>query len=163
MCAVVLGVTTANAQFEKGARTLSGNVTGLGFGFTKNSDGGGLDDQISFGLQAKGSYFIIDKLALVAGVGFDYIKLKDTDAENAFNFEVGGRYYFWDKLYGGVSYMGEKWTDYDYVSYAKVGMGATLYIKDNVFFEPELYFKQGIGDVDIYSSLGISVGIGVNF
>lgn len=173
MLIAALGITSASAQFEKGTKTLSGNLTGLGLDFTKATDGGGLDDQITFGIQAKGNYFVANKFAVMAALGFNYGKAHihnmdgssgdDTYSTNTFSFEIGPRYYFWKCMYGSVSYLGSKMKDFDYQNWAKAGVGATLYINDNVFFEPELYFKQGLGDIDIYSNLGLSIGVGVKF
>ncbi|MDR2920578.1 MAG: hypothetical protein LBV72_14595 [Tannerella sp.] len=172
MLIAALGITTVSAQFEKGTKTLSGNLTGLGLEFNKQTDGGGLDDQISFGIQAKGNYFVANKFAMMAALGFNYGKIHldmyggdndDTYSSNTFSFEIGPRYYFWNCMYGSVSYLGSKAKRFDYQNWAKIGVGATMYINDNVFFEPELYFKQGLGDSDIYSTLGLSIGVGVKF
>lgn len=173
MLIVALGFTTASAQFEKGTKTLSGNLTGLGLDFTKNSDGGSLDDRITFGIQAKGNYFIANKFAIMAALGYNYGKahIYNIDGSggdytyktNTFEFEIGPRYYFWNCMYGSLSYLGSKTKDFDYLNWAKAGVGATLYINDNVFFEPELYFEQGLGDIDNNSSLGLSIGVGVKF
>ena len=161
MLVAVLGVATANAQFEQGKKTLSANATGLGLDFTKVKD---VDDmQIDFGFRAKGSYFVIDNLAVTAGLGFGYTKMGDFNS-NAFNFEIGGRYYFYQALYGALAYEGSKAKDVDMESWGKLEVGYDFYITENVFFEPALYFKKGFGDAtkDI-SRFGLSVGIGVNF
>ena len=179
MLVAVLGISTASAQFEKGAKTLSANVTGLGLDFTKVKDAD--DTQINFGLMAKGSYFVIDNLAVTAGLGFDYEKEGDYDS-SLFRFEVGGKYYFYQALYGGLAYEGSKAGKYtvsepiegigvveaeinpDMESWGKLEVGYTYYITENVFFEPALYYKMGFGDAtkDI-SKFGLAVGIGVNF
>lgn len=165
---VALSVSTVSAQskFAKGGKTISANVTGLDLGFNKTTDGGGFDDYINFDLSAKGSYFVIDNLAVSAGLGFGYGKWGKDNGDtntNAFNFEVGGRYYFWNYLFGGLAYQGYKVKDIDYASYGRVDVGASLYISERVFFEPSIYFRQGFGDADINSKIGLSVGIGVNF
>jgi len=161
MLVAVLGISTASAQFEKGAKTLSANVTGLSLDFTKVKDAD--DMQIDFGFMAKGSYFVIDNLAVTAGLGFEYSKLGDLNS-NAFAFEIGGKYYFYEALYAGLAYEGLKIKDIDMESWGKLEVGYTYYITENVFFEPALYFKQGFGDATKdFSKFGLAVGIGVNF
>ncbi|GEM_PF-1738049 len=159
---MVLGGVAANAQqFTKGTKTLSANVTGLDFGVTKIKD---VDDSlINFGIMAKGSYFVIDNLAITAGLGFDYEKFGD-EKTNSFAFTVGGKYYIVNGLYGGLAYEGLKQKDVDMASFGKIEVGYDIYISENVFFEPAVYFKKGFGDTakDI-SQFGLSVGIGVNF
>ena len=162
MFVAVLGVATANAQFEKGGKTLSGSLTGLSLDFEKTKD---VDDMlINFGLMAKGSYFVADNLAVTAGLGFNYLKQGDFIDSNTFNFEIGGRYYFYQALYGALAYEGSKSKDVDMESWGKLEVGYTYYITDNVFFEPALYYKMGFGDMtkDV-SHFGLAVGIGVNF
>lgn len=158
--AMMVGLV-ANAQdFTKGTKTFSANATGLDFGVTKVKDA---DDIINFGIVGKGSYFVIDNLAITAGLGFDYEKMGDVNT-NAFAFEVGAKYYFYNALYAGVGYQGLKAKDVDLASFAKVEVGYDIYISERVFFAPAVYFQKGFGDTakDI-TSFGLSVGVGVNF
>lgn len=162
LMAVMLCVGAANAQFTQGSKMFSANATGLGLDFTKIKD---VDDMhINFGLMGKGSYFVIDNLAITAGLGFNYEKMGDLIDDNAFAFEVGGRYYLVNALYAGLAYEGNKMKDVDLQSYGKLEVGYDIFISDNVFFEPAVYFKKGFGDAakDV-TQFGLSVGIGVTF
>ncbi|MDR0864524.1 MAG: hypothetical protein LBO74_06280 [Candidatus Symbiothrix sp.] len=162
MLVAVLGVATANAQFLKGGKTLSGSLTGFDFGIT-NIDG--VDDsRINVDLGINGSYFVIDNLAITAGVGLNSYKFGDFDG-TGFDFTVGARYYFWQALYGGLAYIGEKSPSEgsDFLSAGKIEVGYDYYITDNVFFEPAIFFKQGFGDKNKVNTFGLSIGIGVNF
>jgi hypothetical protein len=161
MVVALVSVATVSAQFTKGGKTLSANVTGLDFGITSVKD---VDDSpINFGLGITGSYFVIDNLAITAGLGFDYYKEGDYNT-NRFNFEIGGRYYVYQGLFAALAYEGAKEKDFDLAGYGRIQLGYDLYITDNVFFEPALYFKKGFGDLtkDI-TQFGLSIGIGVNF
>ena len=153
---VALGVS---AQFSQGTKTLSGSLTGFDFGL---SGADGLDD-FNVDLGVNGSYFVIDNLAVTAGFGIGSYKAKDVDAVTNFNFEIGGRYYFWEALYGGIKYRGEKYQDVDLLNFGKIEVGYDYYITENVFFEPAIYFEKGFGDSNKWSNLGLSIGIGVNF
>ncbi|GHV25229.1 hypothetical protein FACS1894176_03200 [Bacteroidia bacterium] len=65
----VAGVLSANAQFTQGSKTLFAKSTGLDFGITSID---GVDDSvINLDLSVGGSYFVIDNLAITAGVGIN--------------------------------------------------------------------------------------------
>jgi len=159
---MVLGVTVANAQhFTKGTKTFSANATGLNFGVTDYKD---YDDTfIDLGIVGKGSYFIIDNLAVTAGLGFNYSKYGSQNS-HAFIYEAGARYYMVKGLFGALAYEGAASKGGDYISYGRVEVGYDIYISDKVFFEPAIYFKKGFGDTasDI-TQYGLSLGIGINF
>jgi hypothetical protein len=156
----VFGIVSANAQFEKGKKTLSGQATGFDFNY---STGENDYKDLNVDLSIAGSYFVADKLAVVALVGLDTGKFGDNDAVTNFTFGVGARYYFYDALYGQLAYHGVKLQDEDLLNYANIEVGYDYYITDNVFFEPAIYFSKGFSDLDKNSTFGLSIGIGVNF
>ena len=160
----VLGFATANAQdhFKAGDVTLSGKVTGLDFSIM-NYDG--VDDSyinVDFGID--GSYFVIDRLAVTAGVGLQSTKFGD-DSNTDINFTIGARYYVWDALFAGIAYTGVKRGDEgaDLLNYGGIQVGYTYYLSDKVFFEPALNFNMGFGDTNKVTQFGLSIGIGINF
>lgn len=157
----ILCMNTASAQFEKGSKTLSANVTGLNLGFTSIKDAD--DTHIDFNIMAKGSYFIIDNLAITVGLGLAYQEIGDYN-DHVFQFEVGGRYYLYQGLYGALAYEGGKMRFSDLASFGKIEVGYDFYISENVFFEPAIYFEKGFGNTakDI-TRYGLAIGIGVNF
>jgi len=161
LAVIMLCFSAANAQFTKGTKMFSGNLTGLGLGFTKIKD---VDNtQISFSLMGKGSYFLIDNLALTAGLGFDYLKLGDNNT-NAFALEIGGRYYLVKGLYAALAYEGLGGKDSDWGSFGKIDIGYDIFISEKVFFEPAAYFRKGFGDAaEDISQFGLSVGVGIKF
>jgi hypothetical protein len=157
----LLGVTLVSAQTEAGKKTLVAKSAGLDFGIQKFK--GDDDSSIALNLGVEGSYFVIDNLAIKAGFVIDSEKYGD-DSETDFGFTVGGKYYFYKALYGGLSYEGYKpgYKGADFLSYGKVEVGYDYYITDNVFFEPAIYFKQGFSKPES-TQFGLSIGIGVNF
>ncbi|MDR0798310.1 MAG: hypothetical protein LBN18_00910 [Dysgonamonadaceae bacterium] len=163
MLVAVLGLTTANAQdhFKAGDKTLSGQLTGFDFSYTKIDK----SNKLNVDLSIYGSYFVIDNLAITAGVGINSEKQKDVDGTTGFNFSIGARYYFYDALYAGVAYKGYQSGEKDakLESRARIEVGYDYYLSDNVFFEPAIYFEKGFGDIDKLSQFGLAIGIGVNF
>ena len=159
--AAIFGIATASAQFEQGAKSLTARTTGLGFESVSN-DGNAMYSKFNLGVA--GTYFVIDKLAVVAGVDVNYVKPDGIDATTTIDFEVGARYYVWEALFAGVSYVGESVTDEDLQSNVKINVGYTWYLTENVFFEPTLYYQLGFApEENKINVFGLQVGIGVNF
>lgn len=149
----LLGISTASAQFEKGNKTIAARTSALDLEFGK--------DRVNLNLSGYGSYFIIDNLALKGGLGLNYQKNGDVDI-SGFDFEVGANYYFYKMFYGGLGFALDKYSDVDLKTSIKFEAGATCYIAKNVFVNPAIYYKSGLGNTG-YSQFGLEVGIGVNF
>ena len=159
MLAVLLGFTTANAQFEKGGKTLSGRLSGLDLSFGKSNG----ENFLNANLSLAGSYFVADKIAVEGLLGVQTEKYGDLDAATAFTFGIGARYYLYEGLFAGVAYQGVKLQDVDLLSYLDAQIGYDYYITENVFIEPAFHFVKGISSLDKSSTFGLSLGIGVNF
>lgn len=158
MLVAVLGAATMNAQFEKGGKVLSGQLTGFNLSYETESE------LFNFGIQAAGAYFVADNFAVEAMLGLGIAKMSENDAYTSFGFGVGARYYFYNALFAGVDYQGWTATDEDLASYGTIKVGYTCYIKENVFFEPAVYFQRGLSDnTGKTNEIGLSIGIGVNF
>ena len=158
MLFTALSITSANAQFEKGRTTLSANTSGLDLGLS------GVDGlkNFDFDLGVRGSYFFIDNLAAMAGVGLSIESPDGGSSYTGFSFQVGAKYHFLDALYGGLTYNGITGTDMDLASFAQIEAGYTYHISKAVFFEPALYYQIGLGDMmKKYGRLGLSLGIGI--
>ena len=175
MFVVVLCVTTANAQFakdkknnvdkktlfEKGGKTLSASLSGLDLGFS------GVDNLDNFNLDfgVRGSYFIADNFAVMAGLGINFSSPKGDDSYAEFNIEAGVRCYFWEAMYGSLAYKGYRHTFMDdWLNFGQLEVGYTIHITNKVFFEPALYYTKGLSDlIKDQAKLGLSIGIGVKF
>ena len=153
MTLAILGVATANAQFTKGTKRIAAQTSAFDLNFGSHVT--------NFNIGAKGSYFIINNLAVKAGIGFDYRKEKKSDT-NTFNFEVGADYYFYKIFYGGFGFSFDKPKSIDLQSAIKLEAGASYYIAQNVYVNPAIYYKSGLGDNKV-SRFGLEMGIGVNF
>lgn len=84
-------------------------------------------DNTIFSLGVGAGYFLIDNL--VAGVNFAYV---DTGFGSDERFELFGRYYLFNNIYGGVSH---QFGDFDYTA---VSAGVNLFFNDTVSLEPSL-------------------------
>ncbi|MDR2125629.1 MAG: porin family protein [Prevotellaceae bacterium] len=155
----MLSIATANAQIAKGTTISLARVTGLDFSYASEED----QHLTQFELNAAVGYFVIDNLALVGQVGFAYSKWSDSESRSGFNFGLGARYYFVKTAYGQVGYAGQKVKDVDLANYVGLEIGYDIFISDNVFLEPAVYYAKGFSDVDKSSTFGLSFGIGIKF
>ena len=155
-----IGLNVLNAQtFFQGEKAIAASVSNLGLDLIKFN---GESTKANFNLGLKGDYFIIDNLTVTAGGGYSII-----NKDNYLWGEIGSKYYFWECLYGGIFYQGV----FDYgrlSSRGKIEVGASLYIADNVFIEPSIYFLRGEAagankTVEMFSQFGIALSFGVNF
>jgi len=159
--AIALGVVSVNAQdhFKAGDVTLSGQATGLDFRI--KSIEGVSDSQMDLTFGIDGSYFVIDNLAVTAGVLLQSYKFGSNSSTNV-GFTIGARYYVYDALFAGVAYEGIKPDKIDLINSATFKVGYSYYFSDKVFFEPALFFNKGFGDFNKTSTFGLSIGIGIN-
>jgi hypothetical protein len=164
--AALLGIATANAQIAKGTTILFATGSSLDLGYTSISDIDGYNIDLkttNFGLTGNGAHFIIDNLAIVGGLGFNYSHYKwhgDSGNNNSIAFLAGLKYYFVKTAYGSASYRGSKSKESDFASAVHLEVGYDIFISDKVFLEPAVYYKKGFSDI-ISSSFGVSFGIGV--
>jgi len=136
-------VLSSNAQNQKGAILLGGSSNGS---IT-------LVPEMIINLGANAHYFLTDKIALGAGVGFT--KLADVPAITTIS--LSGRYYLNSKLYGNVSYGLSELN-----KGLTLGAGYQLMLSDKVAFLSGLdYYMNPIegADAQINLNLGISVFI----
>lgn len=139
----LLAITFANAQdngakdfgFSQGDVLVEGNL-GFGSRNNKNTD----TKTNSFSFTPKAGYFLTDKIAVGAQLGFgsDKREIAGIDTEKSSNFGVGvfGRYYFLD--------LGQRFKTY---AEANVGFGSE---------------KDRLADIKT-NEFGIGAGIGINY
>ncbi|MCC8145675.1 MAG: hypothetical protein LIO93_04380, partial [Bacteroidales bacterium] len=150
----VLGVATANAQFESGVKRIKAQTSAFDLEFS------GDDVQLNIGLE--GSYFIVNNVALKAGLGFEWRNVEDQDSYSDFNLQVGADYYFYRMLYGGIALDFQKIKGTSFKTSLDIEVGATYYIVENMFINPAIYFKSGFG-TSSNARFGLELGFGFNF
>jgi hypothetical protein len=159
--AAIFVAANASAQnFSKGDVFLGAKATDLNFGYNFVDE----FNQTKFGIGVEGGYFFADKFAADANLGIKYSKNKGLDGTSTFNFGVGLRYYPVGNLYARVGYAGEKETDIDMTSLIKVGVGYDLFLTENWYFEPALYYQKDITkDGSKMNGIGLELGVGLKF
>ncbi len=152
MLAMLTMAIGANAQFEKGTRTVEAALTGLGLSYNGGS-------KFNFGVQAKAGYFIQNQWQLNALIGYAHY----AESRNIFTIGAGGRYYIIENgLYGGVNVKGvfEKGHN-DFMPGVEIGY--TFFVNDKVAIEPAVYYDQSLSDHKNYSTVGLKIGAGLYF
>jgi len=138
----------ADAQFEKGKAYLGASLSSL--------DLSSQAKKFHFGINVKGGYLLADNLMATAQVGYDHLQ----DADDTYQFGVGGRYYIVQNgLYLGAGVKYKHAPSYnDFLPGVQVGYA--FFISRTVTIEPELYMDFSTKKFD-YSCYGLGIGIGV--
>jgi hypothetical protein len=160
-----LGIATASAQFEKGVKTVNMKVSGFDLKYL-SGDGYSASD---LNIAAEASYFVIDRLSILAEAGLESTKEVDYD-DGLSTFHIGGgaRYYFSSKgFFGGARIVGYVGDEGLHTVAGKIEGGYTWYILDNFYIEPSLriakeYFTE-ISETSKATKLRIMVGVGIKF
>lgn len=150
-------LASLNAQTEQGAFLLAGN-TQIGFtSETSEPDQGGIETTTNtFSFEPTAGYFVIDNLAIGAGLGLTFQNRETGNQETSFTrFDFGplARYYFGEdnikfypqigfKLLFGSQESGGQETDFNGFFF-NIGGGAAFFVTDNIAIEGLLAFDLG--------------------
>lgn len=154
ICLLVASVA-AQAQFEKGKWLLNPSLTGLELSHDTGTD------KTSFGLEAKGGYFLLDNVALMVNAGAKWNEGNlDTDV---YSLGVGARYYFSKVgVYLGANVNLDRWDwdGYDDTTFSfGLEAGYAFFLSRTVTIEPAAYWNVN----DDRSKFGLKVGFGFYF
>jgi hypothetical protein len=166
----VFAMTTSFAQDEDGGGDPTSQGAWVieintGFGESSTSNTGfalrSVDGNTAYALGAEAGYFILDDLALKAGLGYADSGVDGVDG--MFNWKFGGKYYIASQFPVGIDVSGASGND---VSPLWLGFQAAYawFVSDDVSIEPGLRYGMGMnedagdGDFDVFG-----VNIGFNF
>jgi hypothetical protein len=157
---VVLTSWSAFAQFEQGTLLVGGNF-GLEFTTSKSkfsNQTNTISKTTRFGLEPRVGYFVIDHLAVGAGVGLSLYSEKIDDSDNKYSqteimLSPFVRYYFDPGFFvegkvglGVANSKNEFGGDVDKDKYAlgqlALGAGYAIFLNDNVALEPMIGFQS---------------------
>lgn len=149
---LLVGATTANAQFEQGKKYIGASVSGLGLSYSK-------DSKFTMGLEATAGYFVSECLMLRGWVDYEHRYKVDDISVGA-----GARYYF-DQC-GVFLGAGAEYVHYDPKFNSlqiPVEVGYAFFLNQHVTIEPSVYYRMSINDFADRSSVGLRVGFGFYF
>jgi opacity protein-like surface antigen len=161
--ATVLVAMGANAQnFGKGDRFLGARSTGLGF---SHAFGNNVPSDTNINLDGYGGWFLSDKFAVDALLGFNINKVSDLNSSASYNLGVGVRYYPVGNLFARVGYNAliRNNDDTGLISDATATVGYDLFLNDNIYFEPAVFYQKNIANDGGKNTLGLSLGLGIKF
>jgi hypothetical protein len=116
------------------------------------------DGNTSWSAGAEAGYFVIDDLAVKAGLGYG-----DTGGDGAgssfFSYKIGAKYYVIDVIPVGVDYSGASFKDVDEnPSYLGLQGGYAWFVANNVSIEPGLRYNISLNDEFYDSAFEFNIG-----
>jgi len=166
----VFGLTFVNAQnveqTEKGKWLIEANTNfgsahtaNTGIQFTSFSDDAG--SRFNVGLE--GGYFIIDNLALKAGLGYGSFKVNsDADAVDLFSYKIGAKYYIIGEIPFQIDYSGVSSDAQEDPSFLGIQGGYAIFLGDNVSIEPGLRYNLSLNDDFFADAFQINIGFAIH-
>lgn len=149
LAAISLG---ASAQFEQGTKYVGASMTGLGLGYSKNSD-------FYIGFQANAGYFVSDGWMLYGDIGFE-----SQNGECSVDLGVAGRYYMQQNgLYFSGAFKYKHIDPWINVVYLTPEIGYCFYLNDHVSIEPAIFCDMSLNHFKDFTKLGLKVGFGYYF
>lgn len=149
LAAISLG---ASAQFEQGTKYVGASLTGLGLGYSKNSD-------FYIGLQANAGYFVCDGWMLYGELGWDH-----QNGESSVNLGVASRYYMkTNGLYFSGALKYKHFAPSANVVYLTPEVGYCFYLNDHVSIEPAVFCDFALNEFKDFTKIGLKVGFSYYF
>lgn len=154
--------STANAgQTAKGKWLIEAN-TGFGAAHAADTSFGlrSEDGETTWSIGAEGGYFVMDDLAIKAGLG--YVDMGDDFSE--FTYKIGAKYYIISQIPVQLDYSGASVKDADEnPSYLGIQGGYAIFLGQNVSIEPGLRFNKSLND-DFYDDVfQVRIGFALHF
>jgi hypothetical protein len=169
--AAVFAFGFANAQDKNGGQTSEGKwliEANTGFGAAHSANTGfqfaSSDGSTAYNLGAEAGYFIIDNLALKAGLGFGGVKPDGGDSVTSFSYKIGAKYYVIDKIPVQVDYSGASVKGADEnPSYVGFQAGYALFLGENVSIEPGIRYNVSTNKDFNKDVFQLNIGFALHF
>jgi len=155
--------TETSSALSKGsivveANTAFGTAHAANTGFAFSSR----DGESTYNLGLEGGYFIMDNLALKAGLGFGGDSAADS---STFSYKVGAKYYVMGQFPVSLDLNGATIKDYDEnPMYLGIGAGYAWFVADNISVEPGVRYNATMNDkYDEEGNFQLNVGFALHF
>jgi len=127
------------------------------------------DGASNFNIGLDGGYFVMDKLAVKAGLGYGGSEPKEGDGVSSFSYRLGAKYYAMSKIpftldLTGASGDAVENFNGDTPLWLGVGAGYAFFLGENVSIEPGLRYNHSLNED--YTDKGIfqvNVGFAIHF
>lgn len=123
------------------------------------------DSVSAYNLGLEGGYFVIDDLAIKAGLGYGGIDPDEGESITMFSYKIGAKYYILGMIPVQADYSGSDIKDLDEnPSYFGIQAGYAIFLGDNVSIEPGVRYDLSLNDDysedDIFQ---INIGFALHF
>lgn len=149
---LLLGVLSAQAQFEKGTKYLGASLSGFGMSYSTS-------EKFRLGVDVHAGYFVADCLMLHGVIGYEH-----NDQVDNVSIGASARYYF-DQcgvfMGAGVEYLHHSPNHNDLM--IPVEVGYAFYVNHFIAIEPSIYYKMSLHDFSDNSTVGLKIGLGFYF
>lgn len=136
----------------------AGHPAGTSIGFSSE------DGYSSFNLGLEGGYFIMDDLAIKAGLGYGSDKVEGFEASSTFSYKIGAKYYVSGMIPVQVDFNGSSKKDVDdNPSYVGLQGGYAIFLGENVSIEPGLRYDMSLDDEIAQSEFQVRIGFALHF
>ena len=118
-----------------------------------------VDGNTMWSVGAEGGYFVVDNLAIKAGLGYqDY-----GNDSSAFAYKIGAKYYIANQFPVGLDYTGVSYKDVDEnPSYVGVEGGYAWFITPKVSIEPKLRYNVSMNSDFYDDALQVLIGFAIH-
>lgn len=165
----LVGLNFANAQEEakesnngsalsKGSWVIEANTGSWTTGNTSFSLAS-VDGNTSWSVGAEAGYFIMDDLALKAGLGYSDA---GENVDGSFVYKVGAKYYVASQFPVGVDFTGVS-NDGNNANWVGVQGGYAWFVADNISIEPTLRYNITLDDQKADSAFQGLIGFALHF
>lgn len=133
---------TTNAALTKGKWVIEANT---GSKATGNTSFGlsSVDGNTSWGVGLDGGYFVMDKLAIKAGLG--YQDSGEENSDGAFTYKVGAQYYIINQIPVGVDFTGGSQGDKN-ANWVGFEGGYAWFVAPNIAVTPKLRYNVSLDE-----------------
>ena len=168
--AAVFALSFANAQDKKeksGTQTSEGkwvieaNTGSLATGNTAFSYSS-FDGSTSYNLGLDGGYFVMDNLAIKAGVGFGGSKPDGGSSTTSTTYKVGAQYYIMGNIPVGIDYTGYS-SEGTNASWVGLEAGYAWFLGSNVAVTPKVRYNATLDDQKAKSGFQALIGFSLYF
>ncbi len=148
---------TAKGKWLIEANTGFDSVGGTAFRFRSR------DGETIWNIGAEGGYFVIDDLAVKAGIGYGDSSF--SGSSSAFSYKIGAKYYIIGKVPVQLDYTGISIEDAnENPSYLGIQAGYAWFLGEQVSIEPGLRYNNTLNDdADPESNLQLNIGFALYF
>ena len=157
------GTMFAQNQVSRGwflieANTGNAMIGSTNFGFATQGE------TTKFSLGLDGGYFIMDNLALKAGLGYSSLKVGDADAYTAITYRLGAKYYAMSKIPVTLDVTGASTEADEDPMWLGIGAGYAFFLGDNVSIEPGLRYNMSLNsDYSEDAVIQFNIGFALHF